>query len=399
MIGITRTQELPVLLLGAVLSNSAVAQTEINPNVFSGISYLSNVFKLDGETEAALLLEGEKLNDFVKEYGASLDADIDYKQQTANFQFQWKSHHYNQFEFLDNDSRAFSTRWWGRLGGPVMAGFNYEHRTELTDYSEISRAIDFKNEKQQDSVGGRLRFELSGKWRLEAESNFFRARFSHESYSWSNQDNITVQGGVSFQRSPMKTVRFIARAAYHDYIDREFNDRSVVDSQHYSYDAFTAISWSFAGASVIDMKLGMRQRKHVHLTERNVIGPLADVSFRWAPGTKYLFSLSYRYEKEPVERVLTNYATVNEVTVASKIRPLHHLSANVSGTRRWYDYRDGSDDVQRSDYQVTGVLEINYLFREHASTGVFVSRDFRESNIQYGGYDSVISGVNISLIL
>ncbi|MDH5217999.1 MAG: hypothetical protein OEX19_09905, partial [Gammaproteobacteria bacterium] len=350
-------QGLPGLLLGIASYHSAIAQTEISPNMFSGMSYMSNVFKLNGDAESATLLNGQDRNDMVKEYGASLDAEIDYKQQTANFHLLWKSNRYDQFRFLDNDAKAFSTRWWGRLGGPLMAGFNYKRSIELTDYSEIERAIDFKNEKQQENLAGQLRLELSGKWRLEAEGAFFRTRFSHESYRESNHDKFSAQSGISFQRSPMKTIRLLVRAGYYDYVERELNENSIVDKQHYIYDVYTALDWSMAGASAIDIEFGVRQRRHVHLSERDVVGPLANVRLRWAPTAKYLFSLSYRYEKAAVERVLANYATINEVSVSSQLQPLHHITANVSGARKWYDYRDGSDAIQRSDFQITGLFE------------------------------------------
>ncbi|MDH5547893.1 MAG: hypothetical protein OEZ43_20130 [Gammaproteobacteria bacterium] len=398
-----------VLLLLSVYLPTAHAVSRWGSDLHSAYFYHNNVFKLADENEAQDILGANTMDDYLWMRGASLDAELDYQQQNAQFELGWDRLQYSRFSFLDNDALRISTRWRGQVYGPLVGKIDYSLRDELADYAELDEFRDIRFMRQQNNIAAQLQVELGGSWRLGS-----RISGSDTAFRQDYRVNIpNVKPG-----SQLSNRQFLSSSISLDFIRGEQREISLVtsvgslrfqqdtdtnkDRDSQVYDVYTRIKWAIAGHTGIDMRLGGRYREFPASTRANVLGLVGEVRAIWAPTEKYRFSAVYRHDRDAVEYHDADYATINETVLVSELKMLHNFELRLLSNARWHRFDGASSQTgNRQDFVGSGQFELLYVFRTYLQLGSYIKFERRFStttNTQNHNYESAVAGLNVSLI-
>jgi len=283
---LTKYMVFSACFIGGSIANG---QDFIKPYVGTIYSINSNFFKVSDTAEAVSITGSNDKGEEVLQLYAGLDGEVPMSRQALEYGLRVTNNTHDSFDQLDNTGHeAYLNLDW-RAGQTFSGDLGIKSKKSLTLFTETQSMTKDMRTVQEIYFKGTHRFHPD--W--YASGGLASVDISHNERERLSRDENRVWVEVLYASNANTRVGFVTSHAQGDYDETQLVGTSAIDNGYKSNNYSAIIYWEGSAKSALTARIGITNRKHDDLDDRDYNGSAWHLKYNWnaTAKTKVDFSL------------------------------------------------------------------------------------------------------------
>ncbi|MCW5603557.1 MAG: putative exosortase B-associated extracellular polysaccharide biosynthesis transporter EpsL [Burkholderiales bacterium] len=295
--------------------NAAAAEGDVVDVVVGGsVTHDSNLFRLPGFVDPNAVLGRSTKSDTITSTHLGLRVDKPYAQQRFQLDLTGTMHRYDNFSHLDYNAFDYRGAWLWHLT-PRLSGSLGAARTQtLVPFEDFVVLSQQRNVRDNENQHFNVDWSAGGGWHLLGGVSRYRQSSEAPFLAEADFSLLDYEAGVRHEFASGNAVTFIQHVRHGDYVNRVADPVNVLDSTFRENESEMRLKWRIGGNSVLDGRVGWRDRNHDNFPARDFSGLVGELGYHWTPAGKLRFYLSLKRDIDAVVDVASSYRTNNTIS-------------------------------------------------------------------------------------
>lgn len=381
-----------LLFLGLLMLTDAALGVEgdtFRPLVSYSYGYDSNLFRVESDTVALLLLGSPIQSETYQRLGIGFDLDWKQGRQRVVSRMQASKTRFNRYSLLDNTGQDMNLEWQWVLGNQWGGRLGKSLNKSLGSYRDVQALV--SNTRTSDSTFFEANYLIHPRWQASVRSSSSTYEYSAASQQYSNVDTDSTTLGAYYLGHSLERIGIEYRVA-----DGRFPNRTqtpTLDVAYQERNLALVAQWAASGKSRLNARIGHIQRQNPHISGRDYSGLEWRFDGIWSITGKSMLGGSLYREVRNVEIATANHAIVDgaNVNYTWQVLPKTRLQASMGYEN--IDY----DTASRQDKISTSSLMAVYEAWSGGELSTGYQRESRETTAAFLGYHSNSLFLNANL--
>lgn len=385
-------------LLAALAPLAALADEWDTLNFIVGhtITYDDNLFRLPSGTNPAL--SGSQRSDVINTTFVGLKLNKLVSRQRFIVDGILSRSYFSEYGQLDYDGRNINGRWLWELGNRWKGELSLQDTRRLSSFADLN--VEDRNIVDYRRYYGSARYEFHPEWSVVGGLSRVDNTNSAAVQKASDFTANAVEAGAQFNPATGNQVALKYRRTKGEYPNRQLVSSSIIDNSYTQDDVELSALWRPTADSKFDGRVGLTERNHDQLSQRDFRGPTGRLSYDWNVTGKTLLNATLWREIWSSDDVNASYVLSNGLSFG----PTYNATSKIQlQGKLQYVKRDFGGDPgfvltsapQPEDKIKIGSVTATYLPLRSLQLSLTLQTERRDSNIKSREYDdnqAILSG-------
>jgi exopolysaccharide biosynthesis operon protein EpsL len=310
-----------------------------------------------------------------------------------------------QYNYRDNNYLNFAAvdyrgAWLWAASPQVTGVLSADKTSELTSYANLQNTT-IRNKRTTENERFLADWLISGGWHLTG--GVYRLRSIGEnagSTAIGDFDQKTGELGAKYVSANNNSIAAVHRESRGDYVGRSLDAVNLLDTGYKQRENELRSILQVSGSSLLDMRLGLIDRKFENFSQRNYSGTVGALSYRWTPTGKLRFSLTGGRDLVAYQESSDSYYASNYVSLTPEWLITDKTTARLKLDIAQNNFRGAVVPVttMRDDQIRSTQIGLNWRPTRTINIDGYLTHEQRSSNLSVFDYRANIAGVAASLL-
>lgn len=384
---------LPLLPRNAWSQEDIHSQTEpldtFRPYVRADYGYDSNLFRLENDDQARVLLGTSDKSETYHTLAVGMDIDWRISQQILKASLEVNQTRFDTYKQLDYSGHTglLQLNW---LAGKFATGDLGVNETKAqASFTDLQSPT--PNLLTTRHIYAHAGVKLALPWQLNLGFVHTTTGNSANNQQVLNYNENKYSAGVQYQTDKGTLVELNSQYSEGKYPNRQIVGVAPVDNGYRQYDNGIATTWLPTGKTKLNGQLNYTQRRYTDVPQRDFSGVTGRLETDWMVTDKTTLSMLVYRDIGVVENNTASYSVNRGVTLSADWQPTAKLSFKARAVREYQTYTGDPGFVLKStptrqDNATNFQLEANYKILRKTKLGLLLQHGVRHSNQAFAGY-------------
>jgi hypothetical protein len=297
--------------------------------VQGGVMRDSNPVRLSSGANAQAILGTDSKSDTITRYGIGVRHEQRIVgRQSLRLEARADQYNYARFKTLDHLAYAASATWLWELGNDLSGNLGYSTRRTMLDLAEVQALTNDLVVEQH--IFGNAAYRLGPSFRIRG--GFDRADMSLDNSVFAG-DNTTLTAGLDYVTTLGNSLGVEYRQTTGDYVAPQIVGVVVVDNKYKEREIAGVASFTAGQTLRFGGRLGVTDRNHTVLNQRDFRGGTYRVTGEWLPGNKTSLAGAFYRQTRSIVDAAASYVLVRGVQFGPRWAPTQKLVFNLGFVR------------------------------------------------------------------
>lgn len=390
-----------LIALACIAPNLGHADEQDAFNFAAGTSvrYDDNLFRLPSGV-APNTGRPSSRSDMLYTVYAGVRVDKPYAQQRLQMDVTATQYSYRSNDYLNFSAVDYRAAWLWALTPRLTGVLSADQTSELASYANLENATT-RNKRVHENQRFMADWWVDGGWHLTGGAYRLRSvADAGELTAIGNYVQNTAEGGIKYVSAANNSIAAVHRASRGDFVGRALDTASALDTHYDQSETELRGIYQVTGHSLLDARLGHRNRTYEHFSQRNFSGTIGNLSYQWTPTGKLQFTLATGRDLIAYQESANSYYAANNISLTPLWRLTDKTSIRLKLDFTKNEYGGAIVPVAAAREDTIRSTQLGVAWRPTRTVIVdgYLTHEQRSSNIAGLPYQANIAGISASAV-